>query len=60
MAEIGTATVKVLPDLAEFYKLIEAADLGLTLTDTTVYEHTADGMPVKTTRTVRITRDAQP
>jgi hypothetical protein len=52
---IGTATVKVLPDLSEFAEIIAAVpDAGLTVTEDVSFEYNDDGQVSRriTTRTV--------
>lgn len=54
--QYGTAYVKVLPDLTEFNDLVkQAADVGLTLTETQTFEYDGDGLVTRTVRTVTIT-----
>lgn len=57
MAEIGTATVRVLPDLDEFNEIMAAIPkTGLTIREQIDYERDADGEVVRTVRTTSVVR----
>jgi hypothetical protein len=57
MAEIGTATVKVVPDLSDFAAALQQIGDGFTMTEDTTYERGADGQVERVLRTVSITRN---
>lgn len=58
MDAIGTATVKVVPDLSEFSRMMEAAIAadGLTIREDIAYEHDDEGHVVRQTKTTTIVR----
>lgn len=57
MAEIGTATVKVLPDLDEFQAIINALPkIGLTIREQIDYERNDDGEVTRTVKTTSVVR----
>lgn len=54
---IGTATVKVLPDLSEFQAIIDALPAtGLVVTKTTTYVRDDDGFIASETTTTTVTK----
>lgn len=56
MAQIGTATVKVLPDLSEFTAALEAIPDGFTVTETIEYKRNVDGQIMREIRTKTVRR----
>jgi hypothetical protein len=56
MAEIGTATIKVMPDLSDFTAALDAAPDGFTLVEVTEYERDNEGRVTKETMTRKLFR----
>ena len=55
MTELGEATVKVIPDLTEFNRLMaEIPDQGVTVQETIDYTRDATGDITRTVRTVSL------
>lgn len=57
MADLGTATVKILPDLSEFQAILDAIPAtGLVVTKTTTYVRDDDGQITAQTETTAVTK----
>lgn len=55
--DIGTATVKILPDLSEFQAIIDAIPAsGFVVTETIDTKRDSDGMIVRTVKTTSVTK----
>jgi hypothetical protein len=57
MAELGTATVKVMPDLSDFAAALQQIGDGFTMTEDISYEFNKEGQVASQRRTVSITRN---
>lgn len=57
MANVGTTTVKILPDLSEFKSILDAIPpSGLVVTKATYYTYTPEGMVASTVETTQVTK----
>lgn len=57
MAELGTPTVKVVPDLDEFTRIMEALPkVGLTIREETTHERDNEGVIYRTIKTTSVVK----